>query len=180
MEEMRSVYLSPSIQEWNIGVGDFGTEEQRMNEIADIVERELKNKGYIVYRNRPEQTLKQVVEESNNLNPNIHVAMHSNASGEGYNGKGPEIYTNRADTSGDRLAHYIYNEIEGIYPNPENGKGVLYTDALYEIKNTLSPSVLLEVAFHDNEEDAKWITQNVENIGIAIAKGIDNYFNQLS
>lgn len=180
MEEMRSVYLSPSIQEWNIGVGDFGTEEQSMNEIADIVERELKNKGYIVYRNRPEQTLKQVVEESNNLNPNIHVAMHSNASGEGYNGKGPEIYTNRADTSGDRLAHYIYNEIEGIYPNPENGRGILYTDALYEIKNTLSPSVLLEVAFHDNEEDAKWITQNVENIGIAIAKGIDNYFNQLS
>ena len=88
MEEMRSVYLSPSLQEWNIGVGDFGTEEQRMNEIADIVERELKNKGYIVYRNRPEQTLKQVVEESNNLNPNIHVAIHSNASGEGYNGKG--------------------------------------------------------------------------------------------
>ena len=78
------------------------------------------------------------------------------------------------------IAHYIYNEIEGIYPNPENGRGVLYTDALYEIKNTLSPSVLLEVAFHDNEEDAKWITQNIENIGIAIAKGIDNYFNQLS
>lgn len=29
--EMLRVYLSPYTQEWNIGVGDFGDEEERMN-----------------------------------------------------------------------------------------------------------------------------------------------------
>lgn len=180
MEEKRSVFLSPSLQEWNIGVDNYGTEEQRMNEIADVVERELKNKGYIVYRNRPEQTLRQVVDESNMLNPDIHVSIHSNAAATKGTGMGPEIYTNRPDTSGDELANFIYSEIESIYPNPESGRGVIYTDSLYEIKNTLAPAVLIEVAFHDNEEDAKWIIDNIENIGVAIAKGINNYFNQLS
>lgn len=28
---MLRVYLSPYTQEWNIGVGDFGDEEERMN-----------------------------------------------------------------------------------------------------------------------------------------------------
>ena len=36
-----SVYLSPSVQENNIGIGNYGTEEKRMNEIADIVEDKL-------------------------------------------------------------------------------------------------------------------------------------------
>lgn len=31
----KSVYLSPSIQEGNIGYGDYGTEEERMNEVIN-------------------------------------------------------------------------------------------------------------------------------------------------
>ena len=66
--------------------------------------------------------------------------------------------------------------VEKIYPNPEAGRGVIYTTSLYEVVKTLSPAALLEVAFHDNEEYAKWIIDNIENIGRAIAVGIDNYF----
>lgn len=177
MENQKIVYLSPSLQEWNVGVNDYGTEEERMNQVADVVERELKAKGYDVRRNNPENTLAQTVKESNQIGPAIHVAIHSNASGPSAKGKGPEIYANRPDTSGDRLAKSIYKEIENIYPNPENGRGVIYTTSLYEVIKTLSPAVLLEVAFHDNPEDAKWIINNIENIGKAIAIGIDNYFN---
>ncbi|MDD3303293.1 MAG: N-acetylmuramoyl-L-alanine amidase [Clostridia bacterium] len=180
MEENRSIYLSPSLQEWNIGANDYGTEEQRMNQVADVVERELRNRGFMVYRNKPEQTLKEVVDESNMLRPSIHVAIHSNASGGEATARGPEIYTNRPDTSGDRLALDIYDEIEKIYPDKEASRGVIYTNSLYEVKNTLAPSALLEVAFHDNPEDAKWIIDNIENIGRAIAKGIENYFVGLS
>lgn len=180
MENRNVIYLSPSVQDWNIGVNDYGTEEQRMNQITDVVERLLKEKGYTVYRNNPSSTLRQVVEESNSLSPDIHVAIHSNASGPGANGRGPEIYTNRPGTSGDRLAHDIYDEIEAIYPEPELGRGVLYTTSLYEIINTLAPAALLEVAFHDNEEDANWIINHIEEIGQAIATGIDRYFQELS
>ena len=40
------VFLSPSTQEFNVGYGNFGTEEYRMNRIADIVERLLKEFGW--------------------------------------------------------------------------------------------------------------------------------------
>lgn len=176
MENQKVVYLSPSLQEWNVGVGDYGTEEERMNQIADIVERELKAMGYDVRRNNPENTLAQTVRESNQIGPAVHVAIHSNASGPNTQGRGPEIYANRPDTSGDRLAQAIYDEIEKIYPNPEAGRGVLYTTTLYEVVRTLAPAALLEVAFHDSEEDARWIINNIENIGRAIAIGINNYF----
>ena len=176
MEDRKVIYLSPSLQEWNEGVGDYGTEEKRMNQVADIVEKELKSKGYDVRRNNPENTLAQTVKESNQIGPAVHVAIHSNASGQSKKGKGPEIYANRPDTSGDRLAKSIYEEIEKIYPNPKEGRGVLYTTTLYEVIKTLSPAVLLEVAFHDNEEDVTWIINNIQKIGKAIAIGIDNYF----
>ena len=177
MEE-KVIFLSPSAQEYNVGYGDFGTEEYRMNRIADIVERLLKEEGYTVYRNNPNEKLSAAVKKSNEIGPDIHVALHSNASGEGFSAQGPEIFANRPDTSGDRLANAIYEEIMQIYPDPSKGRGVLYTSSLYEIVRTNAPAVLLEVAFHDNPEDTNWIINNEETIAQAIVNGINNYFDQ--
>lgn len=171
------IYLSPSAQEYNIGYGDFGSEEYRMNRIADIVEKLLKEQGYTVYRNNPNERLSQIVRESNEINPDIHVALHSNASGEGFSAQGPEIFANRPNTPGDRLANQIYNEIMQVYPDPTKGRGVLYTSSLYEIIRTNAPAVLLEVAFHDNPEDAQWIIDNESQIAQAIVSGINSYFS---
>ncbi len=44
----KHVYLSPSMQEGNIGVGEYGTEEKRMNQSCDVVEAVLKEHGVIV------------------------------------------------------------------------------------------------------------------------------------
>lgn len=177
MNENRVVFLSPSAQEYNVGVGDFGTEEYRMNRITDLVENKLKSGGYTVYRNNPNNTLREIVNESNRISPNIHVALHSNASGDNYEGRGPEIYANRPGTPGARLAQDIYDQIIKIYPEPEKGRGVLFTNSLYEIINTLAPAVLLEIAFHDNKDDANWIIQNEDKIAQAIVDGINNFFN---
>ena len=175
--EDRVIFLSPSAQEYNIGYGDFGSEEYRMNRIADIVEKMLKEQGYTVYRNNPNEKLSDVVRRSNEVNPDIHVALHSNASGEGFSAQGPEIFANRPNTPGDRLANLIYNEIMQVYPDPTKGRGVLYTSSLYEIIRTNAPAVLLEVAFHDNPEDAQWIIDNESQIAQAIVSGINSYFS---
>ncbi len=175
--EDKVIYLSPSAQEYNIGYGDFGSEEYRMNRIADLVEKMLKNQGYTVYRNNPNEKLSQIVRESNEINPDIHVALHSNASGDGFNAQGPEIFANRPNTPGDRLANLIYNEIMQIYPDPTKGRGVLHTSSLYEIIRTNAPAVLLEVAFHDNPDDAEWIINNESQIAQAIVNGINSYFS---
>jgi len=175
--EGKVVFLSPSTQEYNIGYGDFGSEEYRMNRIADIVEKLLKEEGYTVYRNNPNEKLSEAVRKSNEVNPDIHVALHSNASGQGYNAQGPEIFANRPGTPGDKLANLIYEEIMQIYPYPNKGRGVLHTSSLYEIVRTNAPAVLLEVAFHDNPEDANWIINNEEQIAHAIVNGINSYFS---
>lgn len=47
---------------------------------------------------------------------------------------------------------------------------------MYETCYATAPAALIEVAFHDNPDDAKWIINNIEPIGIAIARGILDYF----
>ena len=175
--EDKVIFLSPSAQEYNIGYGDYGSEEYRMNRIADIVEKMLREQGYTVYRNNPNEKLSDAVRRSNEVNPDIHVALHSNASGEGFSAQGPEIFANRPNTPGDRLANLIYNEIAQIYPDPTKGRGVLHTSSLYEIIRTNAPAVLLEVAFHDNPEDAQWIIDNESQIAQAVVNGINSYFS---
>ncbi|MEG0873325.1 MAG: N-acetylmuramoyl-L-alanine amidase [Clostridia bacterium] len=176
MKKEKIVYLSPSTQEKNKGVGDYGTEEFRMNKIADILEEKLVSAGYKVYRNSPKDLLQEIIVKSNELKPDIHVALHSNGSSIG-KGRGPEIFTNRPETDAAKLAEYIYEEILKLYYDKSLGRGIKYTNELAEIIYVNAPAVLLEVAFHDNEMDAKWIIANKEQIAKAIFLGIEKYFD---
>ena len=176
---IHSVYLSPSTQENNIGFGDYDTEEERMNQICDVVQEELLRHGITVFRNRPNMSLKQVVEDSNRKDPTIHFAIHSNA----HTGKarGGEVFCHRFGGEGERLARLVYAELEPLTPTKDRGvkEGLNHFGPgkpLYELDKTNAPAALVEIAFHDNPEDAKWILANIEPIGIALAKGILNYF----
>lgn len=164
------VYLSPSTQEHNLGVGGFGTEEKRMNQIADILGAELLRHDMGVFRNKPEWTLSQAVADSNARNPDLHFAIHSNAGG----GRGCEVYAYTAGGEGEKAARVIYEELEVITPTAD--RGVKFKPGFYELRATEAPAVLVEIAFHDNVEDAEWIISNIESIAIALAKGVLRYF----
>jgi len=43
---------------------------------------------------------------------------------------------------------------------------------MYEVAYTNAIAVLVEVEFHDNVNGATWIVNNIEQIGIALAKGV--------
>lgn len=175
---MAKVYISPSTQEHNLYVNG-NTEEYWMNKVADVTCDLLIKSGVTVYRNKPTMTLEQVVADSNAKQPDIHVAIHSNAGG----GRGCEAYAwfvsdgkggYKKDTPGRRLAQAIYDEVSRITPTAD--RGVKNGNHLYEIKHTAVPAALVEIAFHDNPADAAWIKANIENIGKAIAQGICDYF----
>lgn len=166
---MTKVYVSPSLQEHNIGAGDYGTEEYRMNQIADVVVPLLQYNNFTVYRNKPEMSLSQVVSESNSKHVDIHVAIHSNAGG----GRGAEVYY--TSNNGKILASDLYKYIEPLTPTSD--RGVKHTDSLYELNETVAVAALIEVAFHDNRDDANFIINNIDAIGEAIAKGVCDYFN---
>lgn len=173
------VYLSPSTQQFNIGYGTYGTEEERMNQIADVVEYELRHNGLTVARNSPDQTLQEAVAESNTLQPRIHVAIHSNASSTG-EARGGEIYTHKFGGQGEILARDIFRYLEPLTPTEDFGVKEGYTafngQGYYELRRTAAPAVLIEVAFHDNPEDAQFIMDNIYELGVAIACGILDYF----
>ncbi len=128
-------------------------------------------------------TLKEIVADSNNRKPDIHFAIHSNAGGQSAAGKarGSEVYCYRFGGEGDKLAKAIYARLAPITPSSDRGVKESHSHfgpgkPLYETAYTTAPAALVEIAFHDNAEDAKWIISNIRMIGIELARGILDYF----
>lgn len=169
----KKVYLSPSTQEENIGAGNFGSEEVRMNQITNVIAYHLIRHGIVVYRNDPNMSLRRVVEDSNNKDPDFHLAIHSNAGG----GRGSEVFCYQAGQVGEQEAWNIYNELSLITPTGDRGVKQAYNYYgngvhMYEVAYTNAVAVLVEVDFHDNINGANWIISNIEPIGIALTKGV--------
>lgn len=166
---MYKIYLSPSTQDKSLGVGEYGTEEYRMNMVADVVERVLVGSGdFVVYRNRRGMSKEDIINESNILKVDIHIAIHSNYGGA----NGPECFPKVGCERSNGVAKEVYRKLNNIYYNRETDNGITYNNKIIEITNVNSPAVLVEVGYHDNEKDAEWIINNIYIIGEAIANGI--------
>lgn len=173
---MPTIYLSPSTQQYNLFVTG-GSEEYWMNQIADAMIPYLQQYGIDYYRNTPEMTAGSSLRDSNSKNVDFHIAIHSNASGEAQAGRnrGVVIFYYPGSTNGQRMAEILVQNFKEIYPLP-NQVSAVPTTSLGEVTRTNAPSVLIEVAYHDNVEDANWITDNIDLIGRTIADSINQYF----
>ncbi|MCI8394368.1 MAG: hypothetical protein HFH86_02665 [Bacilli bacterium] len=182
-EKQLVIYLSPSNQRMNYGVKEVGfqTEMIEMNKLADVVEQILKENGVKVYRNHPNATINDYINESNYIKSDLHFAIHSNAS-KSKLAQGIEIYIDQETSCALSVAHKIYHNLYQIYPRnkiPETNRGIKYARGAFgEVNDSfLSCGALIEVAYHDNLEDAKWIMENREEIGNNIASSILSYYN---
>lgn len=173
---MPTIYLSPSLQEYNPYV-DGGNEEYYMNLIADEMIPFLRSSGIQYVRNEPSQRLSQAITQSNQGNYDLHLAIHSNAAPQSLAGKiqGTDVYYYATSTQGKRAADIIAQNFKEIYPNPSLVKAVP-TTTLAELKQTKAPAVLIEVAYHDNVQDAQWIRDNIENIARNLVMSLTEYF----
>ena len=170
---MYKVYLSPSTQDKSFGVDNFGSEEFRMNQIADVVQEMLLSKGgYVVYRNVRNMTKEEIINDSDEVRPDIHIAIHSNYG----NKQGCECFVKVEDRISNGFAKEIYKNINKIYYDSNIDNGIIYDKDIIEINKVKSPAILIEVGYHDNKNDAKWIVNNIKNIGEAIAEGIESAF----
>lgn len=174
----KTVYLSPSTQYWNIYASGLGNERQRMNEVANYVESSLEMRGYTVIRNDPNGDVGDAVTKSKNYKLDCYVALHSNAAGGKNAGKarGCESYYDSGNKNSQRLSQLIYNAVNSIAP--AKGRGNKIGDHLYEVKTPVPPTCLVEIAFHDNVDDASWIVGHESLIGITIAEAIDAYLQE--
>lgn len=169
---MPNVFLSPSTQEYNQFVNG-GTEEYYANLIADAMVPYLRASGITFSRNNPGGTVTDSIASSNAGNYDFHLAIHSNAAPPSMAGaiQGPDVYYYTDSAAGKRDAEIIANNLRQIYPNPALVT-VVPTTTLAEVRRTKAPTVLVEVAYHDNIDDANWIKNNVDAIGRNLALSV--------
>lgn len=162
---MPTVYLSPSTQEYNTFVTG-NSEEYYANLIVDAMIPYLRASGIDFVRNDPGGTVTDSIASSNAGNFDFHLAIHSNAAPPNLAGmlRGPDVYYYATSTRGKNDAEIIANNLKMIYPLPDL-VSVVPTTTLAELRRTKAPAVLVEVAYHDNWEDATWIINNIEAIG---------------
>lgn len=173
---MPSIYLSPSTQEYNQYYDNSGSEEYYMNLIADAMEPYLTASGIQFTRNNPSFTVGQSIAQSNMGNYDLHLALHSNAAPENLRGQlqGPDFYYYTRSTRGRDAATILADNFMSIYPDPSKVT-IVPTTSLAEVTRTRAPSVLVEIAYHDNPADAEWIKNNISEIAENLAQGVAEY-----
>ncbi len=173
---MPSLFLSPSTQDMNPYVIG-GSEEYYMNLVADAMEPYLRANGIYFTRNDPSGTVSNSINQSNSGTYDLHLALHSNAAGPGNEGnvRGTDVYYAQGSDNGQRAAFIIADNFKEIYPIPDLVRA-LATTRLAEVTRTRAPAVLVEIAYHDNVEDANWIVNNIDPIARNLSESVTTYF----
>lgn len=171
------IYLSPSTQEYNEYVTG-GTEEYYMNLVTDAAVPYLTASGVQYTRNTPAMTAASSIRQANSGVYDFYLALHSNAAPEGKYGseRGCIIYYYTYGRNSARAAGIFTEIFKGIYPEPARVRAVP-TTTIGEVSKTKAPAVLIEIAYHDNRQDADWITRNIPAIGRAAALGVTRYLS---
>lgn len=175
--KMPDLFLSPSVQQYNPYINGLGSEEYYMNLIADAMEPYLDASGITYTRNDPDDTLSQAIALSNAGSYDFHLALHSNASPANIAGqlRGPDIYYYATSSEGKRAARIFSDNLKVIYPDPDL-VNIVPNTSLAELRLTRAPSNLIELAYHDNLEDALWIVNNIDLIARTLVLSLTEYF----
>ncbi len=172
---MSIIYLSPSPKpSAYLGGGDDRTV---MNQLADAMGPVLRANGIKCVRSKSNSSLAQVIRESNSEFYDLHLALYSNTSPESMSGKlmGSDIYYFTYGNRAKKAAEVIADNYRKIYPHPDLVKTVPTTQ-IPEITKTSAPALLIQCAYHDNEEDVKWLQSNITAIALNLVEGITRYF----
>ena len=176
---MPKLYLSPSTQDWNPYITGSGSEEYHMNLLADALEPYLVSNAITWVRNTPEMTAASSIRQANSIGGfDFYLALHSNASGAGNEGASRGIIAFYYPTSanGRRAAEFFAARLREVYPLPDLVR-TQSTTSLGEVRQPLFPANLIEIGYHDNYADARWIESSYAQIARALARGLTDYFD---
>ena len=115
------------------------------------------------------ETAGLVCAESDSWGADIFVSLHCNA----FNTQARGTETLYKSFNGQRLANDIQSQI--IRSINTVDRGVKKRDDLWVLNGTDATAVLVEMAFIDNEEDHAILTNDLDTIVRAIARGITDY-----
>jgi N-acetylmuramoyl-L-alanine amidase len=144
-----------------------------MNLISDLIEKKLKEKNIKVFRNDYLSSYKNILNECEDNNINLLVSLETTSS-DNHDKTGIQTIITNSSANSYGLANIINNKLNSIkesnliYSN--NIKGSLTNE-----KDSML-SLMLELGYHDNENDAKFIINNRENIANIVASSILDYY----
>ena len=169
---MYKVYLSPSDQTNNSYAYGNTTEAVQCGKIAEVCRAALERSGVSVKVGHM-ISMQQKCKESNEYGANLHVPIHTNA----FNGKvsGTRMFCFNNTGNGMKACKKIFECLAPITPG--KSENIKVDSTLYEVRVPNAPTAYVECEFHDNPATAKWIIENTNAIGEAIARGICDYFN---
>lgn len=177
------IYISPSNQTKNFGVRETGftNECDEMNDVADYVIERLKQYPNVkIMRNNSSGNINIWNQDSNYFGADFKLAIHSNGSTD-HTSQGIETWIDTENSKTYGIASLIQKNLWSIYPYNDDMKlnrGVKYANgALGEANDNYIPfGILVEIAHHDNYQDASWIMENKKLIGYNIADSILEYY----
>ena len=73
------------------------------------------------------------------------------------------------------MAQLVVDNLRPIYPLPDRVQTRTST-SIGEIRQTRAPSALIELGYHDNPQDAAWLTENLDEIAVALSRAVTQYF----
>lgn len=169
---------------FNAGAEGFGLREQDITYmvgayLADLLDADPR---FEVATSRPAPTtvlgynnsssLRQRVDMANSWGADYFISIHANAS-ENPAANGTEGYVYRLDTPAAALATDIVNEIVRRVGTKNNG--VIANQSFYVLRRTNMPSVLVELAYITNFEDAMLLANAQYQFAYGIYVGLLNY-----
>ena len=181
----------------------YKNERENMYTFAAYVESELKTRGYDVYvspkndgtekLNKAKQ-IKPLVKKAGATKENvIYLALHSNAG----TGKsvGPVVYYYSKNSSSKKISKVLCSKLTDVYMNKWNGLNSLIKSKkvrmpscshtsdgsvaepkyFYTYANGKGAAALIEIGYHDNAKNQKFIENYPTDLAKGIADAIDLY-----
>lgn len=166
------IYLSPSNQNANTYATGNTNEMAQCDKIAAATAKALNRCGFEVMVAKSGTLMQKRCPESDKFGADIHMPIHTNASGSGNYTGGTRVFC--LNSSGKKAAQAVCNSLGAITPGKDDA--VIYKKDLYEINVPKALSLYVECEFHDTVTGSNWIRKNINEIGEAICKGLCKYY----
>ena len=167
------IYLSPSNQNANTYATGNTNEMEQCDKIAAATAKALERCGFEVMVAKSGTLMQTRCPESDKFGADIHMPIHTNASGHGNYTGGTRVFC--LNSTGKKAAQDVCDSLGAITPGKDDA--VIYNNKLYEINVPKALSLYVECEFHDTKTGSDWIRSNIDEIGEAICKGLCKYYS---
>lgn len=170
----KKIFISPSNQNGNVYAAGKTNEAEQCGRIGKAVESALQRCGFMTKLEQYD-TMQNRVLHSDQWGADMHLAIHTNASGQ-HTAGGTQVFFYAFNGYGNVACQAVFKELRELTPG-SNAEVCRKHAELYEVHKPKATSVYVEVEFHDVPAYADWIINHTDAIAEAITRGICNYYS---